>query len=517
MKSFQKFLEEVTIKGNPAIPGEGGKKPEDKDYLKDVESRAKARLGVSGREHPGQFGGRIMQLVQQSQAATRGREEELENLAKEIILQNYGEILDGVELDIKLLRSGGQVAQFMQDCEEEQEDQEEGPEFRQIKDPATINKIHKAKLGNNIIQGEAKNTKHIIATEEVRTGLIDIFGPQADRILDMWKEISNLADKMDWIIPIEIKADMMEQAPEGMAGAVSVDWKPKEKKEKEDKEEESQDDFMKRILDDLAKGDEPEEEDKEELQEEFGDTTPRIRARGVDFPMLIHETVKGIYELIASVQFPTEDASAEEIKMAQTVKLNVSSFEDEAEDFRTGPEIAADFRDFINANPKAEHPNMRAFIFGKMMDSNYISDEEFLKLFRGILNKTTEARKKVDQMISEINAELNKYELGQVIDVEEPTYDFNKEDEYQDEDDEDSDTMIPGRAEPEMPTKQSKTVDYSQMSQREIQELVDDALDAGDYEKVKILSQYLKEGAQIYLSEIERINEGINPHIQLKK
>jgi hypothetical protein len=89
MRSFQKFLEEVTIKGNPAIPGEGGKKPEDKDYLKDIESRAKTRLGISGREHPGQFGGRLMQLVGQSQAATRGREEELEELAKEIILQNY--------------------------------------------------------------------------------------------------------------------------------------------------------------------------------------------------------------------------------------------------------------------------------------------------------------------------------------------------------------------------------------------------------------------------------------------
>ena len=66
-----------------------------------------------------------------------------------------------------------------------------------------------------------------------------------------------------------------------------------------------------------------------------------------------------IYELIASIQFPAEGSSEEEIKMAQTVKLNVSSFEDEAEDFRTGPEIAADFRDFINQNPEAKHPNMR--------------------------------------------------------------------------------------------------------------------------------------------------------------
>ena len=506
MKDFKKFLEEVTIKGNPSVPGEGGKQPGDKDYLKDTEARAKARLGLSGRENPGQIGGRLMQLLQQSQQVTRGREEDLENLAKEIILQNYGEILDGVELDIKLLRSGGQIAKFMKDCEEEQDDDnEDSPNFRMVKDPATINKIHKAKLGNNIIQGEAKNTKHIIATEEVKSGLVDIFGPQSEEILNMWKEMSSLADKMDWIIPIDVKADMMERHPEGMAGAVSVDWKPKQKEEKEEKEEESSEDFAKRILDDLANGDEPDEEDKQEFSEEVQGATPRIRARGIDFPMLIHETVKGIYQLIASIQFPAEDASKEEIEMAQTVKLNVSSFEDEAEDFRTGPEIAADFRDFINANPKSEHPNMRAFIFGKMMDSNYISDVDFLKLFRGILNKTPDARRKIDEMIDEVNKELNQYELGQVIDNEEPNF----------ENEEEEDTMIPGRGEKEVPQQQSE-IDYSELTQRELMDLIDAALDAGDRKRVEMLAQYMKEGKEIYLKELERINEGHNFHTRRK-
>ena len=504
MKDFKKFLEEVTIKGNPGVPGEGEKQPGDKDYIKDTEARAKARLGLSGRENPMQFGGRLMQLLQQSQQATRGNEEELENLAKEIIIQNYGEILDNVELDIKLVRTGEEIAQFMKDCEEEQDDQdEESPSFRQVKDPATINKIHKAKLGNNIIQGEAKNTKNIIAMQEVKAGLVDIFGPQSDQILNMWKEMSNLADKMDWIIPIEVKADMMERAPQGMAGAVSVDWKPKE--EKEEKEEESSEDFAKRILDDLANGDEPDEKDKEEFSEEVQGATPRIRARGIDFPMLIHETVKGIYQLIASIQFPAEDASKEEIEMAQTVKLNISSFEDEAEDFRTGPEIAADFRDFINQNPEAKHPNMRAFIFGKMMDSNYISDVDFLKLFRGILNKTPDARKKIDEMIDEVNKELNQYELGQVIDNEEPNF-GNEEEE---------DTMIPGRGEKEV-TQRAAEIDYSELTQRELMDLIDDALDAGDRKRVEMLAQYLKEGKEIYLKELERINEGHNFHTRRK-
>ena len=55
-------------------------------------------------------------------------------------------------------------------------------------------------------------------------------------------------------------------------------------------------------------------------------------------------------------------------------------------------------------------------------------------------------------------------------------------------------------------------VDYSQMSQRDIQSLIDDALDSGDFDKVKILSQYLKEGREIYLREIERLNENHSFH-----
>lgn len=493
MKDFSKFLEEVTIKGNPAIPGEGDKQPGDKDYLSDVERRAKDRLGLTGREHPMQFGGRIMQLVGQSQRLTAGKETELEELALQIIQSNFGDILEGVELDIKLVRSGQDVANFMQ--EESEDSEQDMPNFRDITDPELISRIHKAKISNNIIQGEAKNTKHILHTDEVKEGLRRIFGNNADNVFQMWDEISKLADKMDWIIPIEVKSRMMEEAPQGMAGAVKVDWKQEEKEEKEESEE----DFVNRILQDLSSGENPDEEDIEDFQEEIAGTTPVIKARGVDFPMLLHETVKGIYELIAAVSQPGQDASPEEIRKAETVKINVSSFEDEAEDFRTGPEIAADFRDFINENPDSSYsPNMRAFIFGKMMDESYMTPDEFLSLFRGILNKTDDARRKVDSMISEIVEELKKYELGEVLGHEEESEDGINYDAL-------------GLDKPEEP-EQVSDVDYSELSQKEIQSLIDDALDNGDFKEVEKLSQYLKEGKEIYLKELQLIKESHQFH-----
>jgi hypothetical protein len=39
---------------------------------------------------------------------------------------------------------------------------------------------------------------------------------------------------------------------------------------------------------------------------------------------------------------------------------------------------------------------------------------------------------------------------------------------------------------------QNKQKDFSDMSQGEIQSMIDDAIDTGDFEKVRMLSQYLK-------------------------
>ena len=94
MKNFEKFLEEISIKNNPGIPGEGNREdrqPEDTNYLSDLERDQKQKLGVTGREFPmgmQRLGGRIMQLVGQSQGMMRGKERELEQLAHDIIMSN---------------------------------------------------------------------------------------------------------------------------------------------------------------------------------------------------------------------------------------------------------------------------------------------------------------------------------------------------------------------------------------------------------------------------------------------
>ena len=474
MKNFKKFLEEVTIKGNPGIPGEGkraDRQDGDSNYLRDTERRAKDRLELRGGEQPHEFGRQIMPLVGQSQNMARGKEAELEKLAYDIIMSNYGDILEGVELDIKFA-TPPEIQENLEDCDGDC-DVPDDPDMRHIEDEDMIRRIHKAKLSNNIIQGEAKNTKHIIHSEECKDGLREIFGDTWERIFNIWDQISKLADKLDWIIPVNIKADMMENQPQGMAGSVRIDW-----------EKEIETDAKFSTGDYSVPGDTP------EAQPEEDNDKPVIRARGIDFPMLIHETVKGIYGLIGEIAYPDEDAPEEEIEQANIIRYNISSFEDEAEEFRTGPEIAADLRDFINQNEDTtKYNNIREFVYGKMMDEEYMTPDEFLKLFRGILNKSDEARQKVDSIIEDIVKDLRDYEVGDVLgEYEQPE----------------------APVEPEAvnePEPEEQEVDYSSMSEMELTDLINSALDDGDIETVRKLSGFLKEGKEIYLREIEMINE----------
>ncbi len=458
MKNFKKFLEEVTIKGNEGIPGEKDKN--EPGYIQSVEDRAKARMGITDRTNPHQLLPRIMQLVMKSQGLISGKQTELEQLATTVILNNYGSILQDVKLDIKFAKSPRSVKDFMDDCDSETC---KLPEFRTINDPELKKEVDKRKLANIITQGEAKNTKHILNMPEVKQGIIDILGEKnGEEAFKVWNEITSIADKLDWIIPIEVKAELMEEQPEGMAGACKVDWKPKEyKPEDPNKKEEEEEDL---------------EGEEEETSNEFEIT---VKAIGVDFPMLLHEAVKGIYELITSAGIPGSE------ELAKKILLNTDTFEDEAEDFRYGPEVAADLRDFLNVNRNVdEFPNIREHVFGKMI---IMPAEQFLKLMKGILMKSPEARTQVDNIISNVIKELKDFELGQAL----PS-----------ENDNDEKTNI------EPTQDEHKEVDYSEMSQKELQNEMDDALDREDFEKAKSIQPFLKESTLlIYSKEIELLLE----------
>ena len=579
MKRFSEFIkEEIDLRGNSGVP---------RDFMRNSEEEAERNLGVTPDDESQmrhawpefqQLMNQSMQIMMQGpdgrplgRPQMQERVEALQNLAKDLIMDEYGDILEAsskpVELDIKLVMMS-QVNQNVPDLRdvpstpernpsedethesEDEEDQdsecadgscsndggEDNDETAEDEQPtgSVLNAAMKKKILNMLTQGEGKATKDIIkASPIVEDGLQRIFGNNGQRILRIWGEMSDTADKMDWIIPIQQKARMMSGNSGGMAGATDVTW-----------ESLNNSTFSIQLL--------KENQDYRKIT---------IKAVGVDFPMLIHEAVKGIYLLIQSA------AIKKDKEFAKKVKAATSSFLDEAQDFRYGVTAQAMFNDFINAcKDSQKYRQMRTRVFRLLANdkerltakANEVSktnkevgvalkkeaalaltDEKFLEVFCSLLSvfdKTSEAgnggffnrnRGRINFVINQerFNESMAKTVIEglikHIVDTEEAYEQAIKEweleqklgpatnyDEPDTEEDEDPLGLGLNKKEEE-PVDDGvySDEDLSKMRKRDIQELMDAALDAGDYDEVRRLSGFLKEGAEIYLRELERINE----------
>jgi hypothetical protein len=552
LRDFSTFLnEEADIKKNIGLPD---------DFTRNAEEDVKRNLGVnvdSGEE------GRLSEYMNKAASIivrsipieqVENKFQQMENLAKRVIEEEFKTIFQILPLDLKLrlIRPNesviGQLPElgekqeepgsrpeineepeeidevqpegesdetqsneeqddffdfFDFDSDEEQQESEE-ENIEEITEPEVTNKdvamaIDKTQILNMITQGAGKATKDIIKfSETISKGLEDIIGSNAKELLKVWGQLSDEADKRDWRVPMDITKNLFKNSPGGLAGAVKVDF------------------FENYNL----------KFKNSELIIESGNASKIIiRAFGVDFPMLLHEAVKGIYMALQSPAIKKNPELAEEIKRA------TSSYKDETSDFRYGPLAQKMFRDFVNhCNMADRYPNMieRVFFFlsKDVEHGGKFTDEEFLKITKSMFSvfdkvnteagkfqfrineenfQSSEAKTKIEEIIKEevqfeeeLEAEERAEDLKKALPSEnEPI----KSSEPAGEDEEDEIEKL-RRATAE------RESDYTNMSPREIQELIDDALDSGDYERVKMLSGYLtKESAQIYLRELERINE----------
>jgi len=570
MRKFSDFIkEEIDLRGNRGIPG---------DFMRNSEEEAGRNLGVRIDDESQmrniwpqfqQLMNQSMQIMMQGPDGRQlGREQmqarldALQNLAKDVIMDEYGEILESstkpVELDIRLVNPNEVIRQIsdLRDVpqnarppraddthEEEDEDQTEEDQDQQDNDCAdgscssvegaeenteepeditgnVLTASLKKKILNMLTQGEGKATKDIIKFSPlVENGLQQIFGANGGRILRIWSDMSDTADKMDWVIPVANKASMMSNNPGGMAGATDVTW-------------ESLNNSIFSI---------------ELLKENQNFNKITIKAVGVDFPMLIHETVKGIYLLIQSA------AIKKDKEFAKKVKAATSSFMDEAQDFRYGVPAQAMFNDFINAcKDSQKYKQMRTRIFRLLANDKdkltakaieisktdkdlgaiikkdadlALSDNKFLEVFNSLFS-VFDKKMEAGKLIFFINAErFNQSEAKKVIekliahvveteeDYERSLREWEMEQRFGPKtnyDEPEVPEMAGEEGIQETPAEDDGTYsdeDLSKMRQKDIQELVDTALDKGEYTEVERLTKFLKEGAEIYLKEIERINE----------
>ena len=216
----------------------------------------------------------------------------------------------------------------------------------------------------------------------------------------------------------------------------------------------------------------------DEAEELFNEVTPVISARGLDFAMLIHETVKGIYQLITSIGIPKDE------EMAKVVVANTDTLAGELEDLRYGPYIASDLNKFITSfSENDEVDNLKEHFYGKLIA---LPAAEFLELVRLILMEDESAKGKAQELIDEVIEEINDWNADGISS-------------YGDEEDGDFEIDDYGQTTPSPVMSDDES--FKAMSNSELQELIDDALDVGDFDEVSRLAKYLKESLRIQLEE----------------
>ena len=573
MKTFGEFLkEEVDLRGNKGITS---------DFMSKSEEQARRALGVRPDDERGEmpriwpeFEQNMMQSNQLLRIGQDGRElnpeqleeriKRLEVLAETVVREEFGDILDTaikpIELNIKLVRQGSVSNQISdirdvpqraeQPTEQQQEEQDKKDEEKRKKEEEEKSEeekvqhaeegeevpgtnlslaIDKKKLLNMITQAAGKATKDIIRiSETVEQELTQIFGErQGKQILDKWVRMSDLADKMDWVIPIDRKSQMMKNMPQGMAGACQVIW-----------ESHSGSEYNMSLL----------------LEKEA--TKIVIKSVGIDFPMLIHETIKGIYLFLQS------GAVKKDKETAKIIKKATSSFMDEAQDFRYGPpalEMLVRFiTKFSEANDykrldtrvftilaydkerakdeaKESSPEFKQYL-EKRADICR-TDEQFSEIMKSlfstfdlqesqfILNEDrfndSHAKSEIQKIITyivddieEYKREIEEWEREQKERQEEESWKAQSQ-EIEPEEESDIDKLVRQSLSGEQP-KPVQQKPYEEMTMGEIQQAIDDAVAEENYELAgELTNKYLKgEAKKVWENELLRINE--NLHIRIK-
>ena len=561
MKTFGEFLkEEVDLRGNKGITS---------DFMSKSEEEARQSLGVAldderqmGRIWP-EFEQNSMQSNQLLRTGQDGRElnpeqleeriKRLEVLAETVVREEFGDILDTaikpIELNIKLVRQGSVANQISdirnvpqraeQPTEQQQEEQDKKDEEKRKEEekvqhaeegeevPGTNLSlaIDKKKLLNMITQAAGKSTKDIIRiSETVEQELTQIFGErQGKQILDKWVRMSDLADKMDWVIPIDRKSQMMKNMPQGMAGACQVIW-----------ESHSGSEYSMSLL----------------LEKEA--TKIVIKSVGIDFPMLIHETIKGIYLFLQS------GAVKKDKETAKIIKKATSSFMDEAQDFRYGPPALEMLVKFINKFPESsEYKRLDTRVFtilaydkerakdeakeSSLEFKQYLekradicrTDDQFSEIMKSlfstfdlqgpqfVLNEDkfndSHAKDEISKIIKYIvddiedyKREIEEWEREQKERQEEESWKSQSQ-EIEPEEESDIDKLVRQSLSGEQP-EPTQQKPYDQMTMVEIQQAIDDAVAEENYELAgELTNKYLKgEAKKVWENELLRINENLH-------
>jgi hypothetical protein len=137
---------------------------------------------------------------------------------------------------------------------------------------------------------------------------------------------------------------------------------------------------------------------KEQNINEQESSSITIKARAICFPMLVHELIKGLYELISLQGFKGDKISN------QNVVNKVDKLEHEPEDIKYGKFIYSALNDLF-ATSKYNDPRIREFFFAEVYK---LDDEDFISFIENAVNEslTGEQKRWFENILRDISSDL---------------------------------------------------------------------------------------------------------------
>ena len=328
----------------------------DRDFVELVSSKRfkdsveKVRMAM-GDTRTIQGGNALMQLMMTvGQAMQRlvmiqsQNKEELEDLAVELVVKELGIPEGAMQFDAQLVMQPMGAAEGMK-SEPEMPSEEEVEELMGDIENFNLERA-KRRFINSLIQGAAFKGGHMYNL--VRDEINDI-NPQ---LMNLYAVTQALMEHAYWIFP-----DMERMAGSG-GGQMG--------------------------------------------QSEFDAETdpPTVKAKAVTFPLLVHELVKGVYEVFGTHGLPDDPRQAEMVLGAE------DSLPSEIWDSRLGPVF---WEKFVATYPmelfEDDMKHIQHYLF---MRFSALSANEFMKLAKLILSDDPKGQQIIQQMVNEIVKELKE-------------------------------------------------------------------------------------------------------------
>jgi hypothetical protein len=137
-------------------------------------------------------------------------------------------------------------------------------------------------------------------------------------------------------------------------------------------------------------------------------TPPKVIARGINFPILVHELIKGTMELIAVQGQPKDPDVFEKVSESE------DTLEKEVWDLRIGPaiwdRIRAQFpEEILTDENKIEIQNYL------LMDIFRLPAKKFLTLLKEVISGSARGKRLIEEIVSGINLMLNNEEYHHAL------------------------------------------------------------------------------------------------------